>query len=114
MKPADYYRDLANRIGDARDREGRLIANDVASSLRDAAGILSDMADRTKARAERIQWIETTSGPWVARIGKYTAEYSGNRRRAVVYGADLNVVARFEATSIESANRKIRAWRKKQ
>ena len=114
MKPADYYRDLANRIGDARDREGRLIANEVASALRDAAGILSDMAARTKARADRIQWIETTLGPCVARIGKRTAEYSPAMRRAVVYGADLNVVARFEANSIESASRAIRRWRKKQ
>ena len=88
--------------------------DDAVKVLGDAITILADHAKQAKARAERIQWIETTSGPWVARIGKYTAEYSGNRRRAVVYGADLNVVARFEATSIESASRKIRAWRKKQ
>lgn len=113
MKPADYYRDLANRIGDARDREGRLIANEVASALRDAAGVLSSMADRAKARAERIQWVYCGDRTMVAKYKGSTYRYSGVHRQ-VDADTKSGWVCLFPATSIESANRKIRAWRKKQ
>lgn len=124
MKSAEkFYREVHGAAAMAllKLQEGTaLTASDVVylshavEAVKEFACGLSERTKQAKARADRIQWIETTSGPWVARIGKYTAEYSGNRRRAVVYGADLNVIARFEATSIESASRKIRAWRKKQ
>lgn len=83
------------------------------TALRLAADEIAKHEKRAEQSRERIQWIETTLGPYVARIGKHTAEYSSNLRRVVVYGADLNVVARLDAKSIESASRRIRAWRKK-
>lgn len=72
---------------------------------------MSPIVDKT--RRERIDWIEAPGGVMVARVGRGWAHYWGSLRRVCIYRADGGKVAQFDANSIRSATRKIRAWRKR-
>jgi hypothetical protein len=87
--------------------------DDAVKVLGDAITILADHAKQAKARAERIQWVYCGDRTMVARYKGSTYRYSGVHRQ-VDADTKSGWVCLFPATSIESANRKIRAWRKKQ
>ncbi len=114
MKPADYYR-LAARLDTARTTDGAdaTLLDDVESALRNAADILAGHDKQAKARAERIQWVYCGDRTMVARYKGATYRYSGAYRR-VDRDTKAGWVEILKATSIKSASRKIRAWRKKQ
>lgn len=82
--------------------------------LQDLTVRLADLDKQAKARRDRIEWIEAPNGIEVAKVGRGWAHYSYSRKQADVFDSSGARVARFEAWSIESASRKIRAWRKKQ
>lgn len=112
MKPVDYYRQLAARLR-AVDGAGNELREDAASALCNAASIIDEQAKREKARSGRIQWVYCGERTMVARYKGDTYRYSGTHRR-VDRDTKTGWVEILEATSIENASRKIRAWRKKQ
>ena len=124
MKSAEkFYREVHGAAAMAllKLQEGTtLTASDVVylshavEAVKEFACGLSERDKQAKARAERIQWIEAPNGVSVAAVGRRWAHYTFARKVAVLFDPDGAQVARFEATSIESASRKIRAWRKKQ
>ena len=74
---------------------------------------LADHDKQAKARADRIQWVYCAERTMVARYKGQTYRYSGVHRQ-VDADTKSGWVCLFPATSIGSASRKIRAWRKKQ
>lgn len=74
---------------------------------------LADHDKQAKARADRIQWVYCGDRTMVAQYKGTTYRYSGAYRR-VDRDTKAGWVEILKATSIESASRKIRAWRKKQ
>lgn len=87
--------------------------DDAVKVLGDAITILADHDKQAKSRAERIQWVYCGDRTMVARYKGSTYRYSGAYRR-VDRDTKAGWVEILKATSIESASRKIRAWRKKQ
>lgn len=89
------------------------------SSVSLAVGLLSDLTEtlpaierREKARRERIQWVYCGDRTMVAKYKGATYRYSGAYRR-VDRDTKAGWVEILKATSVESASRKICAWRKK-
>ncbi len=87
--------------------------DDAVKVLGDAITILADHDKQAKSRAERIQWVYCGDRTMVARYTGSTYRYSGAYRR-VDRDTKAGWVEILKATSIGSASRKIRAWRKKQ
>ena len=94
-----------------RDVKVALLALD--SALQASLRALDEQAKKEKARRNRIQWVYCGEQTMVAQYKGYTYRYSGPHQRV-----DLDTTAGWvqisKATSIESASRKVRAWRKKQ
>ena len=92
---------------------------DALAVLEDAITILADHDKQAKARAERIQWIHVAAGVYVTRAGRNTFRLmeDGDSLSLQIDNGGVGCVSFEEidtTTSIESASRKIRAWRKKQ
>lgn len=93
--------------------------DDAVKVLGDAITIIADHDKQAKARAERIQWIHVAAGVYVTRAGRNTFRLmeDGDSLSLQIDNGGVGCVSFEEidtTTSIESASRKIRAWRKKQ
>jgi hypothetical protein len=123
MRSAEkFYREVHGAAAKAllKLQEGTaLTASDVVylshavEAVKEFACGLSERTKQAKARAERIQWVYCGDRTMVAKYKGSTYRYSGVHRQ-VDADTKSGWVCLFPATSIESANRKIRAWRKKQ
>ena len=96
-----------------RDVKVALLALD--SALQASLRALDEQAKKEKARRNRIQWVYCGDHAWVARVGTDTFRFAGTRGVVQQYvGRSGEWPEILKATSIESAFRKVRAWRKKQ
>jgi hypothetical protein len=81
--------------------------DDAVRFLGDAIDILADHDKQAKARRDRIQWVYATERTMVAMYKGKTYRYDGASRKVDVLGR-YGWLDFADASSIESASRKIR------
>lgn len=120
MKALRTYQRSVEEARAALEKYPLVITPSDRASLSLAIGLLEDLTvelpaieRREKARRERIQWIYAGQNLYVARVGRSTYRYSGISLIVSRWdGLDWVEIGKA-GTSVESASRKIRAWRKK-
>ena len=81
--------------------------DDAVRLFGDAIEILAEHKRQAKARRDRIQWVYATERTMVAMYKGKTYRYSGAERKVDVLGK-WGWIEAADASSIESASRKIR------